>query len=111
MAAIAVAMLIIAAAWALSLMIRLMLSRTREYLADAGSVELTKNPDAMISALRKVAGKGEIEGATSGVMEMCLDNPRSGFADLFSSHPAIEDRIEALQKYAGGMEELPAPQA
>ena len=42
---------------------------------------------------------------------MCLDNPRSGFADLFSSHPAIEDRIEALQKYAGGMEELPAPQA
>ena len=110
-AAIAVAMLIIAAAWALSLMIRLMLSRTREYLADAGSVELTKNPDAMISALRKVAGKGEIEGATSGVMEMCLDNPRSGFADLFSSHPAIEDRIEALQKYAGGMEELPAPQA
>jgi heat shock protein HtpX len=67
-AAIAIALLIIAAAWALSLMIRLMISRTREYLADAGSVELTKNPDAMISALRKVGGKGEIEGATSGVM-------------------------------------------
>lgn len=106
MAAIAIAMLTIAAAWALSLMIRLMLSRTREFLADAGSVELTKNPDAMISALRKVAGKGEIEGATSGVMEMCLDNPRSGFADLFSSHPSIEDRVEALRKFAGGMEEL-----
>ncbi|MFN3892633.1 MAG: M48 family metallopeptidase [Beijerinckiaceae bacterium] len=110
-AAIAVALLIIAAAWALSLMIRLMLSRTREYLADAGSVELTKNPDAMISALRKVGGKGEIEGATSGVMEMCLDNPRAGFADLFSSHPSIEDRIEALKKFAGGMEELPKPPA
>lgn len=108
-AAIAVALLIIAAAWALSLMIRFMLSRTREYLADAGSVELTKNPDAMISALRKIGGKGEIEGATSGVMEMCLDNPRSGFADLFSSHPSIEDRIEALRRYAGGMEELPPP--
>lgn len=108
-AAIAIALLIIAAAWALSLMIRLMLSRTREYLADAGSVELTKNPDAMISALRKIGGKGEIEGATSGVMEMCLDNPRSGFADLFSSHPSIEDRIEALRKFAGGKEELPPP--
>ena len=108
-AAIATALLIIAAAWALSLMIRLMLSRSREFLADAGSVELTKNPDAMISALRKVAGKGEIEGATSGVMEMCLDNPRSGFADLFSSHPSMEDRIEALRKFAGGMEELAAP--
>lgn len=100
--AFALAMLVIAIAWALSLMIRLMLSRTREYLADAGAVELTKNPDAMISALRKIAGKGEIEGATSGVMEMCLDNPRSGFADLFSSHPSIDDRIDALVKYAGG---------
>jgi heat shock protein HtpX len=111
MAAIAVALLIIAAAWALSLMIRLMLSRTREFLADAGSVELTKNPDAMISALRKVSGKGEIEGATSGVMEMCLDNPRSGFADLFSSHPSMEDRIEALKKFGGGRDELPAPRS
>ena len=109
--AIAVALLVIAAAWALSLMIRLMLSRTREYLADAGSVELTKNPDAMISALRKIEGKGEIDGATSGVMEMCLDNPRSGFADLFSSHPSIDDRVEALRKFAGGMEELPPPSA
>jgi heat shock protein HtpX len=87
-------------------MIRLALSRSREYLADAGSVELTKNPDAMISALRKIEGKGEIEGAPSGVMEMCLDNPRSGFADLFSTHPSIEDRIEALTRYAGGREEL-----
>ena len=109
MAAITIALLIIAAAWALSLMIRLMLSRSREFLADAGSVELTKNPDAMISALRKVAGKGEIEGATSGVMEMCLDNPRSGCADLFSSHPSSDDRVEALRKFAGGMEELAPP--
>jgi len=106
-AAIALALLIVAAAWALSLMIRLALSRTREFLADAGSAELTKNPDAMISALRKIAGKGELPGAPSGVMEMCLDNPRSGFADLFSSHPSIEDRIAALARYAGGRD---APQ-
>ena len=75
-AAIAIAALIVAAAWALSLMIRLALSRSREILADAGSVELTKNPDAMISASRKIDGKGEIEGTPSGIMEMCLDNPR-----------------------------------
>lgn len=102
MAAIAIALLIVAAAWALSLMLRLALSRAREFLADAGSVELTKNPDAMISALRKIGGKGEIDGATSGVMEMCFDNPRSGFADLFSSHPSIDERIEALVTFAGG---------
>jgi heat shock protein HtpX len=78
------------------------LSRKREYLADAGSVELTKNPDAMISALRKIEGRGELEGATSAVMEMCIDNPREGFADLFATHPPIESRIAALIQFAGG---------
>lgn len=107
MAALAIAALIVAAAWVLSLMIRLALSRSREFLADAGAVELTKNPDAMISALRKIDGKGEIRNAPSGIMEMCLDNPRSGFADLFSTHPSIEARIAALKNYAGGRDELP----
>ncbi|MDT2023862.1 M48 family metallopeptidase [Methylocella sp. CPCC 101449] len=106
MAALAIAALIVAAAWVLSLMIRLALSRSREFLADAGSVELTKNPDAMISALRKIDGKGEIRNAPSGIMEMCLDNPRSGFADLFSTHPSIEARVAALKNYAGGREEI-----
>jgi heat shock protein HtpX len=108
-AAIAIAALIVAAAWALSLMIRLALSRSREFLADAGSVELTKNPDAMISALRKIDGKGEIREAPSGIMEMCLDNPRSGFADLFSTHPSIDARVAALETYAGGRESIAAP--
>jgi len=54
--AIVFALFIVGCAWALSLMLRLALSRTREFLADAGAVELTKNPDAMISALRKSAG-------------------------------------------------------
>src|SRR5262249_17267571 len=44
--AIVIALVIIAIAWFLSLVIRFALSRSREYLADAGSVELTKNPDA-----------------------------------------------------------------
>src|SRR6185295_19400288 len=48
---IAVALILVA--WLLSQVVKLALSRSREYLADAGSVELTKNPDAMISALRK----------------------------------------------------------
>ena len=103
-ALVAIALLIVASAWILSLIIRPMLSRSREYLADAGSVELTKNPDAMISALKKIDGNGEIEGATSGVMEMCLDNPRSGIANLFSSHPSIESRIDAIKNFAGGFD-------
>src|SRR5687768_16083876 len=105
--AIIIAIVMIAVAWLLSIVIRFALSRKREYLADAGSVELTKNPDAMIMALRKIEGRGELEGATSAVMEMCVDNPRSGFSDLFATHPSIESRIEAIVKFAGGRDPGP----
>jgi heat shock protein HtpX len=99
---IIVAVALIALAWALSQMVRLALSRSRELLADAGSVELTKNPDAMISALRKIENRGELPGATSAIMELCLDNPREGFSDLFATHPSVETRVQALVKFAGG---------
>jgi heat shock protein HtpX len=100
--AILIAVALLAVAYFLSFVIRLALSRSREYLADAGSVELTKNPDAMISALRKIEGRGEMRGATSSVMEMCIDNPREGFGELFDTHPTVENRIAALIKFAGG---------
>ena len=100
--AIIVAIGLLAVAYLLSFLIRLALSRSREFLADAGSVELTKNPDAMISALRKIEGRGELPGATSAVMEMCIDNPREGFGELFDTHPSVESRISALVKFAGG---------
>jgi len=100
--AIIIAIAIIVVVWVLSLVIRFALSRRREYLADAGAVELTKNPDAMISALRKIEGRGEIPDANSAVMEMCIDNPRVGFSNVFATHPPIEARVEALVKFAGG---------
>ena len=99
---IVVAVVLIGVAWLLSQLVRLALSRSRELLADAGSVELTKNPDAMISALRKIENRGELPGATSAVMELCLDNPREGFSDLFATHPSVESRVQALVKFAGG---------
>ena len=111
--AIIIAVALIAVAWLLSLLIRFALSRSREFLADAGSVELTKNPDAMISALRKIEGRGELQGATSAVMELCVDNPREEFADLFSTHPSVESRVKKLVEVAGGHDPgplaLPAP--
>jgi len=100
--AILIALLLIAIAWVLSIVIRFALSRQREYLADSGSVELTKNPDAMISALRKIEGRGELPGATSAVMEMCIDNPRGGFSNIFDTHPPVDARVAALVKFAGG---------
>jgi heat shock protein HtpX len=120
--AILIAIGFIVIAYVLSFVIRLALSRSREFLADAGSVELTKNPDAMISALRKIEGRGELLGATSAVMEMCLDNPRAGFGELFDTHPTVDARVAALVKFAGGhdpgplalpppRDAAPAPQA
>src|SRR6187399_2113152 len=100
--AVIIAVALILLAWLLSQVVKLALSRSRELLADAGSVELTKNPDAMISALRKIENRGELPGATSAVMELCIDNPREGFADLFATHPSVENRVQALVKFAGG---------
>ena len=100
--AIIIAIALIVVAWLLSVVIRFALSRQREFLADAGSVELTKNPDAMISALRKIENRGELTHATSAVMEMCIDNPREGFADIFATHPSVDKRVAALVQFAGG---------
>jgi len=100
--AILIAIALVVVAYLLSFIIRLALSRSREFLADAGSVELTKNPDAMISALRKIEGRGELPSAPSALMEMCVDNPRQGFGELFDTHPSVDSRVAALVKYAGG---------
>jgi heat shock protein HtpX len=112
--AILIAVGLLVVAYVLSFVIRLALSRSREFLADAGAVELTKNPDAMISALRKIEGRGELRRATSAVMEMCVDNPREGFGELFDTHPTVEARVAALVKFAGGHDPgpiaLPAPE-
>ena len=102
MAAMIIAGVIVLLAWFLSGFLRFALSRSREYLADAGAVELTKNPDAMISALLKISGRAELPGAPSGIMEMCIENQRAGFVDLFATHPPIEERVQALIDNAGG---------
>src|SRR4029077_5557492 len=107
--AILIAVALIVLAYLASLITRLAPSRSREFLAEAGSVELTKKPDAMISALRKIEGRGELPGATSAVMEMCIDNPREGFGELFDTHPNVESRATALVKFAGGP--VPGPLA
>lgn len=100
--AIVVALAIIAIAYALAIVIRFALSRKREYLADAGAVELTKNPDAMISALQKISGNSVVSGAPSEVREMFIENPHSDFASIFATHPPIAKRIAALAKFGGG---------
>ncbi|MBB5659456.1 M48 family metallopeptidase [Brevundimonas halotolerans] len=99
---------IAAIGFALAFVIRMMLSRTREYVADAGAVELTKNPDAMISALRKIEGRSTLK-APDEVQGMFLDNQpeKAGIMGLFATHPPIPKRIEALVKFGGGRDSGP----
>ena len=102
-----VALAVAAVGWVLALVIRMAISRRREYVADAGAVELTKNPDAMISALQKISGHSGIH-APSAVRSMFLDDDDEGVMGLFATHPPISKRIEALVRYAGGRV-APAP--
>ncbi|MEE2692157.1 MAG: M48 family metallopeptidase [Pseudomonadota bacterium] len=97
---ILVAVAVIVLAYVLAMVIRFSLSQKREYLADAGSVELTRNPDAMISALEKISGKSDVD-APPDVRQMMVENT-ARFAGVFATHPPIEKRIRALREFAGG---------
>ncbi|MDD3182102.1 MAG: M48 family metallopeptidase [Alphaproteobacteria bacterium] len=99
-----IAALVLAFGYILSMLLRLALSRRREYLADAGSVELTKNPGSLIRALQKISGHAAMPDVPSGVQAMLIENPPGVFS-LFATHPPIEDRIAVLRRLDGQPEE------
>ena len=85
-------------------LIQLAISRKREYLADANGVLLTRYPEGLINALRKIdADEDPLEVANRGTAHMYIANPlkRQWFASLFDTHPPIEDRIKALEEGSG----------
>nr|WP_240454488.1 M48 family metallopeptidase [Caulobacter sp. 17J65-9] len=100
-ALVLIALAVAAVGYLLAIVIRFAISRGREYVADAGAVELTKNPDAMIGALQKISGRSQLD-APDDIQAMFIDNHEQGFAGLFDTHPPIAARIEALVRYAGG---------
>lgn len=87
-------------------LMQLALSRRREYLADASAVEITRNPDGLISALQKLdSDPNELKTANNATAYMYIVSPfKSNSKDskkrktsLFSTHPSIDDRIEAIK--------------
>jgi heat shock protein HtpX len=88
-----------------TLFMRFAISRRREYMADAGSIQLTKNPDAMMRALMKIAGRDYIPQTTEDVRMMCIENGHN-FMGLFATHPPIEKRIRAIAELTN----TPVPQ-
>lgn len=83
-----------------TLLMRFALSRRREYMADAGAVELTKNPEGLMRALLRISGKDQIPAAPADVGLMCIEN-RAPFLGLFATHPPIEARIKMLAAISG----------
>lgn len=83
---------------------KLALSRRREYLADATAAEITRNPQGLISALRKLDGdSNELKTANKATANLFIVTPfrnKNGTvrkSSLFDTHPSIDERIEALQ--------------
>ena len=79
----------------MSLVMRFAISRKREYMADAGAVEMAKKPDAMMRALMRITGRDQLKQATAGISQMCIENTHP-FLGIFSSHPTVDSRIAAL---------------
>ena len=83
-------------------LMKLAISRKREFMADASSVEFTRNPDALISALTKLDSDQEpMKQANNSTENMYIVSPFKGkqkkSTSWFSTHPSIEDRIEAIK--------------
>lgn len=86
----------------LAQIIQLAVSRQREYLADASAVELTRYPQGLASALRKIDADSEVlEVANRGTAHLYIANPIKSFearaGSIFASHPPIAERIRRLE--------------
>jgi heat shock protein HtpX len=105
------ALAVILISWGISILIRFALSRSREFLADAGSAELTKNPDAMIAALRKISVKAVIPDMPSRMHAFFIESPAMQPAKgWLATHPPLDERIDALVRFAGGIDMSAAKQ-
>jgi heat shock protein HtpX len=105
---ILIALVLAAVGYLLSSVFRFALSKKREYLADSGSAEMTKNPLALASALEKISTDSRIEAVErKDVAQLFIDNPQekrknsmvSSMASIFATHPPIEKRIELLKQF------------
>lgn len=83
-----------------SALTRFAVSRSREYMADAGAVELTRNPEAMMRALMRISGRDQIPEVTDDIAMMCIENTRP-FLGIFATHPPIAARIQAIAATSG----------
>jgi len=104
---LAVGLLLLLVAPIAGQLIKMSVSRNREYLADSNGVLLTRYPPGLISALQKIGGAPHVmRGANNATAHLWLDQPSrvpgsgntSSMEKLFSTHPPIQERIRRLQE-------------
>ena len=104
--AIVVVLVVSAVCYLIAILLRFGISRSREYMADAGAAEMTRKPYALASALRKIDRDPLIEAVRNhDVAQLFIENPQQeekkfSFSNLFSTHPPIQKRIELLDQFA-----------
>lgn len=102
---IAIAIVLAILAPIIAQLIKLAISRKREYLADASAVELTRNPSGLASALKKIKNDVDVkvDSANKATAHLFIENPlrhtkrKQLFAKMFSTHPPIDNRIRRLE--------------
>jgi heat shock protein HtpX len=109
---VAVLVVLLVVAPLASKLVQMAISRQREYLADASSARLTRNPTGLIHALQRLeAGDTNVAPSNSPVSALCIAAPKGAwFSGLFSTHPPIPDRIARLRNLGGiAVRETEAP--
>lgn len=91
-----------------AMIIRMAISRNREYLADSTGVLISRYPPGLASALRKISSNSEVKTASSATAHLFISNPlgeksRVMFKSLFNSHPPVKERIERLNEMSLGV--------
>lgn len=94
-----IAFFVLIIGWGFSQLLRFSLSRSREYLADAGAVEMTHNPAALARALRIISHRAKLD-TPEAMQAMMIENPTKHLMGMFSTHPPIERRIALLNSWA-----------
>ena len=95
---------VIGVAFTLARVSRLLISSSREFVADAEAVRMTHNPAALISALRSIEGRSAVEGVGARTDAMMIDGAAEG---AFASHPTIAERVAVLARLSGAMAHVP----
>ena len=98
-----VALICVGIGYFFTMLTRFAISRKREFMADAGGAEMTRNPQALASALRKISGNPGLTDTKREVVARLFihhSNLKGGaFSSLFSTHPDIEERIRILEQF------------